>query len=174
MGPGIYYIDPEKKDPLPFTINLALAYHRPVIKNAPQLLDINAELRLHREFVRNYLDRHPDPFYRAIRSDWNDATFRQNMKEFEYNFGIEITTLNSVKLRFGQKINRLGELYELHMGAGMSTTFGELDWYYIHAPEGFMKWAFDNDGATGARNGQYGITATFYGGKLNHGGCKRK
>ncbi len=62
MGPSVYYISQSQSDPIPFTVNLALAYKNSFSVGNFHLLDVNAEIRGDREIVKNYPDKQPDPF----------------------------------------------------------------------------------------------------------------
>ena len=159
MGPAVRYYG--EKEPLPFAVDLALAY-KPDARSIPATpWSINAEIRMHRVFVKNYFDRPPEPFYKALYKDWNDDSFRQNMKEIEYHLGFEVNFGNLGAFRMGQLIDIMREQYELHWGIGVKVfSKARLDWYYIHAPEGFMRGLTGDDGATGERDGQWGLSGT--------------
>ena len=168
MGPSVYYIDPEYRDPIPFTINLALA-----LKNDLYDLDLPirfaGELRLEREVVKNYPDRKPDPFYRAIWTDLlhdKDESPAYEFQQINWHIGGEITALNTFSVRNGILFDWIGERYEWHFGFGLHfLNHYSLDCYYIYAPEGFMRGFVESldrnkTGASGARYGQYGLSLT--------------
>jgi hypothetical protein len=90
MGPSIYYIDPEKCDPIPFTINLAFAYKNEWIIDGLRYFAVAGEFRTDREVVKNYIDKQPDPFYKAIWTDLlhdKDETAAFELWQFNEHLG---------------------------------------------------------------------------------------
>jgi hypothetical protein len=169
MGPPIYYIDPEKLDPIPFTINLALAYKNEWIIDGLRYLAVAGEFRTDREVVKNYIDKHPDPFYTALWTDLfhdKDETAAFEFQQFNEHLGGEITLLNTVSLRGGYLFDWVGERYEFHYGFGMQIlNHLSLEWGNIYSPEGFLKETLQSidkrkTGASGARHNQYQISLT--------------
>jgi hypothetical protein len=170
MGPAIYYINPDNSDPIPFTINLALAYKSEVIIDDLRFLGIAGEFRLDREVVKNYIDRRPDPFYKALWTDLlhdKDETAKFELQQINEHLGGEITILNTVSLRSGFLIDLVGERYEQTFGLGLNfLNHISLNFGFIHSPEGHMKEfsrLFDphKTGSSGARDGQYRISFTW-------------
>jgi hypothetical protein len=169
MGPPIYYIDPEKLDPIPFTINLALAYKNELLIEGLRFFAVAGEFRADREVVKNYIDRKPDPFYKAIWTDLlkdKDETAAFELWQFNEHLGGEMTVLNTLSWRNGYLVDVVGERYEYHYGIGVSVlNHLSLDFGNIYSPEGFMKGfarLFDSHktGASGARNNQWQISLT--------------
>ena len=169
MGRSIYYVSEENRDPIPFTLNLAIGYKHHFDLNESPFLDIAGEFRLDREIVNS--DGHnPDPFYKAIWTDFlhdtSDSTFGDWMMRFNEHLGAEATFCKTASLRGGYLIDLMGERYELHWGLGLNLfNHFSLDWGYIIAPERFMKGftrMFDpnKSGATGARDKQWQISLT--------------
>jgi hypothetical protein len=159
MGPPIYYVDPDQRDPIPFTLRLGLVYRavETPVNDLKFLLDFN------REVVTNNYDGDPDPFFKAIYTDLiNDPKddWKIELQEVNYNLGIEYWYANFVALRTGFLFDYLGERYEWTIGLGVRYGTLNFDYSYIVAPEGFMKGLLTKldpgkDGATGARDGQW-------------------
>jgi hypothetical protein len=161
MGPSIYYIDPEKSDPLPFTINLALAFKHEWIIEGIRYLAFAGEFRMDKEFVKTYIDRKPDPFYKALFTDFADEPLKRELWQINEHIGGELTFLNTVSLRGGFLIDLMGERYEQTFGLGINV-FNHFSFNssIIISPEGYMKEfasRFDphKTGASGARHLQY-------------------
>jgi hypothetical protein len=38
----------------------------------------------------------------------------------------------------------------------------QFDWGIIYSPKGYLSWLFGNGGANGSRDGQWGISLTFF------------
>lgn len=167
MGPSISYGgSPDQADPIPFTINLALAYKNSFSVASFHLLDVSAEVRADREIVMNYPDKAPDPFYVAISTGLiNDKseTAKEKWDEINWHAGVECTFANTFSLRQGFLVDIIGQRYETHVGVGAKCLdHFQFDFSYIVSPEGYMKGVFDNFGSTGARDGQWNLTFTFF------------
>jgi len=164
MGPDIFYIDEENKDPLPFTFNAAVAYtHEFVIDNI-RIVSISGEFRMDKELVINHPNGDPDPFYKALFVDPFNEPASYEFQEINYHLGFEGGLYNTLFLRCGMLVDPLGERYETHFGLGGSLfNHLRLDLSLIIAPEGYMK-GFSSlvnkygRGATGARHAQFQIT----------------
>jgi hypothetical protein len=165
MGPSVFYISREEADPLPFTINLALAYKNSFSVSNFHLFDLCAELRADREIVKNYPDRRPDPFYIAIFTGLINDTSRtvaQKFEEVNWHCGYDVTFAQTFSLREGFFIDPAGRRFEHHFGFGVSIyDHFQWDFAFIYSPEGYMKGIFP-DGSTGARQGQWNFTFTFF------------
>jgi len=166
MGPSIFYISENEKDPIPFTIKLGSAYHaiKTPIHQLTFLLDFN------REIVKNYLNKDPDPFWKAIWTDLihdttalADSTQSRLMNELEeinINAGVEYWYANFLALRVGHLFDYVGKRFELTLGLGLKYGNMNFDWSFIHSPEGFMK-GIVKEGSNGSRNGQYRLSLIF-------------
>ena len=101
MGPSIYYLHKDQADPIPFTINAALAYKDDFSDKSfanIRFLEICAETRFDREVVKNYPDKSPDPFWKAINTDLlhdTSMTFQEELDEINIHTGVELTFLNT-------------------------------------------------------------------------------
>jgi hypothetical protein len=167
MGPSIFYISREESDPLPFTVNLALAYQDEFFVENFKLLKLSVELRANREVVKTYPDKNPDPFWTAIYTDLiNDPsmTSQQEFEEINWHAGIEATFANMVSLRHGYLFDITGRRFEWHWGIGVRLfNHFQYDFSAIFSPEGYMKGLFGiPDGSNGSRHGQYNMTFTFF------------
>lgn len=146
MGPPIYYISTEHADPIPFTINLACAFKGHLDIDGVRSLAIAAEYRADREFVKNRFDGRPDPFWKAIRTDWADSDLEENMEEIIHHWGAEITAINTFSSRFGFMKDAIGYRTELSWGVGAHwLNHFNLDFGVIYSP----------DGMSVARHGQW-------------------
>jgi hypothetical protein len=166
MGPSIYYITPDHRDPIPFTMNLAIAYKNEFVFNNQQFMSVAGEFRLDKEIV-NTDGNDPDPFYKAIWTDFlhrQHSTFHDQFIEFGEHLGGEATYCNTGSLRAGFLINPINNLFELHWGLGLRLfNHFTIDFGYITAPEGFMRsfsrlYDAEQTGSTGARNGTWHIS----------------
>ncbi len=173
MGPHIFYIDRNSRDPIPFTLRLGLAYRA---VQTP-IHDLKILFDMHKEVVKNYYNGDPDPFYKAIWTDLlydtdSTETLAYEMQEINYNFGLEYWYTNFVALRTGFLFDYLGERYEWTIGLGVRYGTLNFDYSYIYAPEGFLKGIFNafakiwpsmegKNGATGARDGQWRAAFTY-------------
>ena len=169
MGPSVYYIDRSERDPVPFTLNCAVAYKKEFFIEDLRYCSVAAELRLDREVVKNYIDKHPDPFYAALWTDLlhdKDENFKSEMLLINEHLGAEVTLLNTLSLRGGYLIDLMGERYELHWGAGINIfDHFSIEWGTIHSPPEYMQdfaRQFDphKTGSTGARDRQWQISVT--------------
>ena len=165
MGPSIYYIDPEKSDPIPFTLRLGTAYTavQTPIHELTFLLDLN------REVVKNYMDKKPDPFYVALWTDLlHDSTesAKYEIQQVNVNLGAEYWYSHFMAIRTGFLGDYIGERYELTIGLGLNYGNMNFDWSYIHSPDGFLKGILrkinpQKTGSTGARHGQWRVSMLF-------------
>jgi hypothetical protein len=151
MGPQVYYIDKSSRNPLPFAINLALAYQNTFTFLEPITISLESESRLDKECISHNNDGFAYPFIKALIKDWPNHTF----KEINYHSGIEVGLNNSLYFRNGFLIDIQGVRYEHTYGLGLNI-FNHLtfDWSVIYAPKDYMKGIFDNKGASGARHKQ--------------------
>jgi ligand-binding sensor domain-containing protein len=159
MGPSIFYISREEADPIPFTIRLGLAYK--AIQTP--YLDLKILFDADREIVKNYPDKRPDPFYKAIWTGFlNDTTltFREKMEEINLHGGIELWYANLLALRLGHLFDYAGRRFELTIGFGINYANLNFDWSFIYSPEGFMK-GIVLDGSNGSRHGQWRASFIF-------------
>jgi hypothetical protein len=166
MGPSVYYISESQKDPIPFTLNAALAYKDDFCAHNVKIFELAAELRSDLEVVKNYTDKNPDPFWKAIYTDLLHDTSETTMEKFHeinWHIGFDATFLNTVSIRQGFLIDVAGQRYETTYGLGLRL-FNHFQWdfYGIFSPEGYMKGLFASEGSSGARQGQIGTTFTFY------------
>jgi hypothetical protein len=165
MGPAIYYIDEEAKDPIPFTLRLGAAYKAV----QTQIHDLTFLLDLNREVVKNYADKQPDPFWVALWTDLlndKDETAKEEVQLINVNLGVEYWYSHFLALRTGFLGDYLGERYELTFGLGLNYGNLNFDWSYILSPEGFLKGVLkkinpSKVGSTGARHGQWRASFLF-------------
>ena len=169
MGPSVYYISQDQEDPIPFTINAALAYKDDFCTRGNErlrFLEICAESRFDREVVKNYPDKSPDPFWKAIYTGLlhdTSMTFQEQLDEFVLHTGVELKILSTLSLRHGWLIDRAGQRFENHLGFGVSLfNHFQMDFSYILAPRGYVGWLFGHGGASGARDEQWGMNLTFF------------
>jgi hypothetical protein len=166
MGPSVYYISQDQKDPVPFTINTAVAYKDDFCVKDKKVFELAAELRSDLEVVKNYQDKSPDPFWKAIYTGLLHDTSETTMEKFHeinWHVGFDATFLNTISVRQGFLIDVAGLRYETTWGLGLRL-FNHFQWdlYGIISPEGYMKGVFGSEGSSGARHGQIGTTFTFY------------
>jgi hypothetical protein len=165
MGPNIYYRTPEEADPIPFTLRLGLAY-KPV-RTPFHELTLLADA--HREIVRTYYDKSPDPFWKALWTGMlrnTESSFKEEIQAINVSLGLEYTYADFMALRTGFMGDYLGERYELTMGIGVKYANVNFDFSYIYSPLGFMGGILrainpEKDGATGVRDGQWRISFLF-------------
>lgn len=165
MGPSIYYIDPEKSDPIPFTIRVGTAYT--AVQTPIHELTLLADLN--REIVKNYATGKPDPFYKAIFTDLladTNETPSFEVQQVNINLGAEYWYSHFLALRTGFLGDYVGERYELTWGLGINYISWNFDFSYIVSPLGFLrqplKWINpEKEGASGARDGQWRISLLF-------------
>ncbi len=159
MGPHIFYIDRNQRDPIPFTLRLGLMYK--AIETP--IHDLRLVCDLHKEVVKNHYDGEPDPFYKALWTDLlndEEEDFVYELQEINYNMGLEWWYAQIFALRTGFLFDYIGVRYEWTFGFGIRYGTLNFDWSYIYSPEGFMKgvlkqFEYGKDGATGARDGQW-------------------
>jgi len=159
MGPSIFYISQDQQDPIPFTVKLGFAYR--AIQTS--FHDLRLVLDLNREIVKNYPDKPPDPFYKAIFTGLfadTSMTTREKLEEINICSGIEYWYANFLALRIGNLFDKAGQRYELTLGLGIKYGNLNFDWSFIHSPEGFMK-GIVADGSSGARDGQWRASFLF-------------
>jgi hypothetical protein len=162
MGPNVFYIDHSNPDPIPFTVNLALGYKRRFFFDKNSNISIAAETRFDREIVHNDYNGNPDPFYKALYTDFADNTFRESIEEVNVHIGTEIGIMNTGFIRHGFLIDYAGVRYEETFGFGLKL-FNHFNWdySYIRSPEGFMENIFGHEGSSGVRDGQWRIAFTY-------------
>ncbi|MBD3322080.1 MAG: PorV/PorQ family protein [Chitinivibrionales bacterium] len=157
MGPPIFYIAREEADPIPFTIKFGLAYR--AIESP--LHDLNILFDLNRELARNYINKDPDPFWKAVYSDLSDEQGIVSIfEEVNVNMGLEYWYLHFLAARMGFLFDYLGERYELTIGLGVKYGNLNFDFSYIHSPEGFFKEVlrtFITDETDSHRDGSHGV-----------------
>jgi hypothetical protein len=166
MGPAIFYVSEQEKDPIPFTVKLGTAYH---ILQSP-IHKLTALLDLDREIVKNYFDKPPDPFYKAIWTDLiNDTTalpdtlhsrLFNELEEVNLHLGLEWWYANFIAFRIGHLFDYIGKRFELTLGLGLQYGNLNMDFSFIHSPEGFMK-GIVNEGSNGSRHGQWRTSVLF-------------
>jgi ligand-binding sensor domain-containing protein len=161
MGPSIFYVSQEQRDPIPFTLKLGSAYHlvKTPIHSVTVLLDLN------REIVKTYSDgTQPDPFWKAIWTGFlHDTTatpdtssqFIYQLEQVNLNAGIEYWYANFLALRIGHLFDYVGKRFELTLGLGLKYANFNFDCSFIHSPGGFMKGIVGGEGSNGSRNGQW-------------------
>ncbi|MDR0307811.1 MAG: PorV/PorQ family protein [Chitinispirillales bacterium] len=165
MGPKIYYMTPEEADPIPFTLRLGTAYRA---VQTP-FHELTFTMDAHREVVKNYYDKGPDPFWKALWTDLlNDTSesFKKEIQEINIGVGMEYMYADFMALRSGFLFDYLGERFELSLGLGVKYANINFDFSYIYAPEDFMGkfirvFNKDKDGANGARDGQWRLSFLF-------------
>jgi hypothetical protein len=166
MGPSVYYIDRSEADPIPFTINLALAYQDEFFIGNFKLLKLSSEIRADREVVKTYPDRQPDPFWKAIYTDLvndPDMTTGEEFEETNWHLGFESTFANTFSVRNGFLFDMAGKRFETHFGIGVRI-YDHFQWDFstIYSPEGYLKGFYGlPEGSNGSRHGQYHLTFTF-------------
>jgi hypothetical protein len=168
MGPGVYYTDPNDKDPIPFTLRLGAAYQavQTPVHDVKILFDCD------REVVTNYGDGNPPPFYEALWSDLlHDTTYAystpaEQLQEVVYHLGTEYWYSHFLALRTGFLCDVVGQRYEWDFGLGLNYGNMNFDWSYIYSPEGFLSGIVHNfnseeQGSSGARDGQMRFSFLF-------------
>ncbi len=158
MGPAVLYVT--QKDPIPFVMRLGLAYR--AIETPVHDLAFVADFD--KEFVRNYANDEPDPFYKAIFTSLQDhEKWEEEVQEIQVHVGAEYWYVQFLALRLGFLFDYIGERYELTFGLGLRYGSLNFDWSYIHSPEGMLKGFLQSinetkTGATGARHGQWRVS----------------
>lgn len=163
MGSNIFYADRSNPEPLPFTMNLAVAFDKQIFFDSILNISLATELRVNREFVYSDSNGNPDPFYKAIFTDVKEDSFKKNINECELHWGIELGFMNTGYFRFGLLLDYTGVRYESNYGFGVNIlNHFNLDFGRIRSPEGFMKGAFGNKyGSSGVRDRQTRISFTY-------------
>ncbi|MGB7568659.1 MAG: PorV/PorQ family protein, partial [Chitinivibrionales bacterium] len=161
MGPNIFYISQQEQNPIPFTINMALAYSQNFITDNNIIISqVRAEIRTNREIVKNYIDKQPDPFWTAIYTDLlhdTSKTFKQQLDEFALHLGAEYTLFNTLSLRSGFLLDDFDRLYENHWGFGLKIlNHFQFDYYWLYAPESYLGWLFHSQGNNGINHLNWG------------------
>lgn len=161
MGPPVYYLYKERCEPIPFTANIALGYKKKFKKNKFYISDFNTEMRISRVFIKDYGNKLPDSFLKAMFSTaWDDKTNKENLEEFSGNFGYEIVYRNTVAWRQGIVLLETNPYYdmayaprrEVHIGLGIYLfNHFRIDWSNIYGPKYSM-----------ARDGQWSFSLSFY------------
>lgn len=169
MGPAVYYVEHEFRDPIPFTANFALGYKKKVVVEGVDIVRVAAEIRLDKELVVNHYDGAPEPFFKAMHTDLFNESLEYELQEINYHLGAEIRILNTVCYRQGFLFDYIGERYEMHYGIGCNL-FNHIkaDFSWIYAPEGYFKEQLqrhdkNKEGATGARHLQWNLSFTLDG-----------
>ncbi len=168
MGPSIYYIDENKRDPIPFTLRLGSAYTaiQTPVHELTVLLDLS------REVVKNYSDKQPDPFWAALWTDLlhdKDEPAEMEIQLINVNLGVEYWYSHFMALRTGFLGDYVGQRYELTFGLGLNYGNMNFDWSYIYSPEGFFKGVLKlldvspeyQNGSNGVRHGQWRASFLF-------------
>jgi len=165
MGPPVFYISEEEKDPIPFTVKFGLAYKALETSAA----DMTLLLDLNREIAKAYESGDPDPFYKAIytdlfKKDSASQTTREKLEseleEININAGIEFWYINFLALRTGFLFDYVGQRYELTLGVGLKYGNMNFDFSYIHSPEGFLSPLLKSvisDKTNDHRHGSWGV-----------------
>jgi hypothetical protein len=174
MGPNVFYVSRSQQDPIPFTLNCALAYKKTFYQGNIRMLDLAGEFRIDKELVVNDFDGNPEPFYEAMFTDLFNEPLSYEIQEINYHIGIELGVFNTYFYRQGFLFDYIGERYEMTTGAGLRL-FRHLDadFSMIISPEGFLRPFLkrmdkNKDGATGVRNCQWRINFSYTGiGKFN-------
>jgi hypothetical protein len=168
MGPGIYYTDPNLKDPIPFTLRLGTCY---TAVQTP-VHDLKILLDLDREVVTNYGDGNPPAFYTAMWTDLlHDTTSGENtpaeqIQQVVEHLGLEYWYSHFLALRTGFLCDVAGQRYEWTFGLGLNYGNMNFDWSYIYSPEGFLsgivqQFNSEQQGSSGARDGQMRFSFLF-------------
>jgi hypothetical protein len=134
MGPPIFYISRDERDPIPFRAMVGLAY---TIVQTP-IHDLKVVADVDREIVKNYIEEPPDPFWKAI---WTDViadpedTWREELEDdVIFHVGMEYWYVNFIALRVGYMHDEAGQRKELSFGLGLRYGNLGVDWSYIHEP----------------------------------------
>ncbi|MFW6254422.1 MAG: PorV/PorQ family protein [Chitinivibrionales bacterium] len=140
MGPSIFYINREDADPIPFTLRLGAAY---TFFETP-LHSLTAVADFDREIVKSYLEKRPDPFWKAFYTDLikmedDQSLFdkaKEELSEVIGHVGLEYWYVNFLALRLGYMHDDAGSRKEFNVGIGLHYGNMDFDWSYIHSPEG--------------------------------------
>jgi hypothetical protein len=123
MGPAAYFGDADNASPVPFTVDIALAYESRPLTRALPWLRIRSEYRLSRFFKKTYDDKPPDPFYRALLTDPRDEDLKTFFTTMGHHLGWELSLFNTLHLRQGLHLEQLSYGYredQFHWGVGLS------------------------------------------------------
>ncbi len=120
MGPAIFYISRDEADPIPFEVNLGVGYDREFTAGGLRVLRVRGEHRLNKEFVQNYIDKRPDPFWKALVTDVQGKSGSEILEEIMHHIGVEAVAFNTAALRFGCLLDFEGERKEMHLGTGVN------------------------------------------------------
>jgi len=170
MGINIHYIDENIADPLPFAINIALAYKRPSSYYTRRLLNFTGEIRLSRIFVENKGDGKPDPFYKAIWTDLARDSTEKSDTPTMLRFGSEWTFVNTFSLRIGYLLDIENHLIGRHQGLGLKISPAiSFDWYQVYASMGHMEDVFKKKEiyAIDESHKQWGFSFTYHFGHID-------
>jgi hypothetical protein len=152
--------------PIPFTVNLALAYKDQFSIRGFPLLEICAEFRADREIEKRNKYGEPDPFYKAIFTGLfldTSLTVASKLEIINWHCGYEIKFGRTFAAREGILIDPAGGRYEHHFGFGLSLyDHFQWDFSFIYAPEGYLKGLCGQGSATGARHGQWNTSISFF------------
>ena len=166
MGPSVFFIDKNNRNPIPLTANAAFAWKRDILAGDFDILRMAAELRMDKELVVDHYEGEPDPFYKAMFTDLFNEPFNHEVQEINIHTGCEVWVMNTGCFRQGILFDYLGERYELRFGTGINL-FNHIrgDFAWIYAPDGFMKGLLvtinpEKDGATGVRHKQWQLSIT--------------
>jgi hypothetical protein len=151
MGPSIFYISRDEADPIPFTINLAAGYERLFTDGRFQIVRLKAEHRMEREFVKNYIEKRPDPFWKALYTSLEGKSGEEIWDEILQHIGVETTIFNTGAIRFGFLDDRDGNRRELHIGLGINL-FNHFQFDYSNI--------FEPGRSEKVRTGQWGMSIT--------------
>jgi ligand-binding sensor domain-containing protein len=167
MGPPIFYVSRADADPLPFIPRLGLAYRavETPVHDLTLLLDVYRELagKQYGKEIKGFWD---GIYYDLKRDPTNpeEATTSGKIKteaqEIQLNTGLEYWYVNFLALRSGFLLDWIGERYELTLGLGIKYGNLNVDFSYIHSPEGFMKGlgrALEKDPTDSHREGSHGV-----------------
>jgi hypothetical protein len=155
MGPAILLSSTDDSKPLPFTLNFAFAYTDYFNCINSRTLTLHSEIRLNREVAKTYKDKKPDPFYRALSTDFKDKTIRENLEEIIVHLGAEVILDEIAAARIGYLHDETGVRREFHWGIGAKfLKHVGIDLYGIVSPE--------TENNSGARMNQWGLTLSSY------------
>ncbi len=157
MGPAIFYISYEETDPLPFTVIFAVGYDRSFDVEGLKMIRVRAEYQIWREIVKNYVDKPPDPFWKAVYTDvLNDTseTWEEELwDDVIHHIGAEITVMNTFSVRCGYMDDVAGWRREISTGFGVSfLNHFQTNWSIIFEPRRRDK----------VRQGQWRLDLSYY------------
>ncbi len=142
MGPPVFYVDKNQRDPIPFTARLGLSY-TPL---QTPLHDLMIAMDIDREIAVNDPEEGPHPFWKAMYTDLidpianpDDSISRMDAvtevaREFIGHWGIEYWYSGFLALRTGYMLDLAGSRKELNFGVGVHYGNLSFDWSYIHSP----------------------------------------